>query len=69
VCAAVPGLIIAAASLVSMAGPAWWIAPFGIAALIGLFGFLIWLALVAVTLLIRGVRFPRSSPDLLRWSS
>ena len=50
------GFIIATASLVCVIGPAWWIAPFGIAALIGLFGFLIWLILVSVTLLIRGAR-------------
>ena len=49
-------MIIAAASFVCVIGPAWWIAPFGVAALIGLFGFLIWLALVSVTLVIRGVR-------------
>jgi hypothetical protein len=54
------GLVIAAASLVCVFGRTWWIEPFGIAALIGLFGFLIWLTLVGVTLLIRGVRATRS---------
>jgi hypothetical protein len=45
------GLIIATASLICIIGPVWWIAPFGTAALIGLFGFLIWLMLVSATLL------------------
>jgi hypothetical protein len=47
------GLFVAAASLICLVGPAWWIAPFGIAALIGLFGFAIWVALVSVFLLVR----------------
>jgi hypothetical protein len=50
------GFIIAGASLVCVLGPAWWIPPFGVAALIGLFGFIIWLALVSGTLVIRGAR-------------
>jgi Domain of unknown function (DUF4386) len=53
------GLIIATASLICIIGPAWWIAPFGTAALIGLFGFLIWLMLVSATLLVRGIREKR----------
>ncbi|MEV6489380.1 hypothetical protein AB0M20_12235 [Actinoplanes sp. NPDC051633] len=50
------GVVIAAASLVCVIGPAWWIAPFGIAAMIGLFGFLVWTALAGVTLTVRGLR-------------
>jgi hypothetical protein len=50
------GVVIAAASLVCVIGPAWWIAPFGIASMIGLFGFLVWTALAAVTLTVRGLR-------------
>jgi Domain of unknown function (DUF4386) len=50
------GLLIAAASLLCVVGAAWWITPFGIAAMIGLFGFPVWLMLVGATLTIRGSR-------------
>ena len=53
------GLIIATASLLCVIGPAWPIEPFGIAAMIGLFGFFIWLTLISATLLIRGARTKR----------
>jgi len=53
------GLIIATASLICVIGPAWPMAPFGIAAMIGLYGFLIWLTLISATLLIRGAQTKR----------
>ena len=50
------GLLIAAASLICVAGPAWWITPFGVAAMIGLFGYLLWTGLAGVTLIVRASR-------------
>jgi hypothetical protein len=55
------GLLIAAASLICIIGPAWWITPFGIASLIGMFGFIIWILLTSITLLAQSPR-PRVAP-------
>lgn len=58
------GLFVAAASLLAMIGPAWWVAPFGIAALIGLFGFVVWFLLAGAVLVVRALTGRRAAvPD------
>lgn len=55
------GYFVAAASLICVIGPAWWVPPFGVAALIGLFGFGLWALLVSLVILARAARRPSAS--------